>query len=243
MKAKRIILSSILGVLLITVGSCSFISGGISGSKNYITRDFNVKDFDKINVSTVANICYSQSTDGTTSLSIYGSDNLVDLVDVEIKNKTLYMNMKKTNIKNGNVIISISSPNLYELNSSGIGNFSAEELLKTTTLKIINDGVGNIRINQMVCDDFEINSSGVGNATVEGKAENAILTCSGVGNINAANLEVENAKIESDGVGNISCYATNSIYARTNGVGNIRYKGNPTKKDLKKSGVGSIKQL
>ena len=58
-----------LSVLLLTTGllsSCIQIGEGIQPSKKLITRDYKVKEFNKIDAGTVGNIYYTQSTDGKT---------------------------------------------------------------------------------------------------------------------------------------------------------------------------------
>lgn len=242
MKVKWIIFNTALYVLLTSASSCNVGLTAIKGNKNYITRDFKVKGFDKIHSSVVADIIYTQSTDDTTSLSIYGSDNLVELVDVEIKGSTLHLDMKKKNIKNGDLKITISSPNLTQIKASGVTNFTIREQLTTPSLKIDTDGVGNMKIESITCTDIEVSSSGVGGVYIEGNADNATISTQGVGNINASLLVTKNTDARANGVGSISCHATESIYARVNGVGSISYQGNPEKKDLKKNGVGSINQ-
>ena len=56
-----------LSVLLLTTGllsSCIQIGEGIQPSKKLITRDYKVKEFNKIDAGTVGNIYYTQSTAG-----------------------------------------------------------------------------------------------------------------------------------------------------------------------------------
>lgn len=239
MKTNLILLTALSLIFWIS-SSCTF--NIIKGSKNYITRDYKISGFNKIKASTVADINYTQSTDGSTSLQIYGPDNIVELVKVNIKDSTLVLSMKKKNIKKSNVKITISSPDLHKVNFSGVGCFTSKEKLETTDLTIKSEGVGDIRMQEVACKNLNIYMSGVGSSTLQGKAENIVLSSQGVGSINAENLEGINVEATSEGVGNISCYATQSIHATTNGVGNISYKGNPMDRQITKKGIGSIKQ-
>jgi hypothetical protein len=242
MKTKNILFLAIAIVLLTTSSCCAGFAKGIRPSKNYITRDFKIGHFDKLDLTTVADVYYTQSTDGSVSLQIYGSDNLVELVNVEVKDSTLILSMKKKNIKKVDLKINISSPDLQRIKSRGVGNLHIKDKMETTDLTIRNEGVGNIKINDISCRELDLNVEGVGNVNIQGKAEKVSLVSQGVGNIDAANLESKSVTATSSGVGNISCYATQSINAEVSGVGNISYKGNPTDKQLKKSGIGSIKQ-
>lgn len=242
MKTKSILLIAIVVGLIASSSRCVNINDGITPSKNYITRDYKVGNFSKLDILTVANIDYTPSTDGTTSLQIYGPDNIVELVNVDVKDDMLTLSMKKKNIKKSNLKITISSPDLQYAKSSGVGDLTINGTLKTANLTIKNEGVGNIKINHVSCTELDIHTEGVGNVTVQGKAEKVSLVSQGVGNINASGLESRAVTALSEGVGNISCHATESIHASAHGVGNISYKGNPKEKDLKKSGIGSIKE-
>lgn len=241
MKTKSILRVAALLVVLTSSSGCVNIDG-IAPSKNYITRDFKVGCFDKLNISTIADISYTQSADSSTSLQIYGSDNLVELVKVDIKDHTLSIGTQKKKIRKTDLKIRISSPTLQRVNTHGVGNFNIKNRLEATNLTIVSDSVGDIKIDDITCAKLDIRAEGVGNVSVKGKAENVNLLAQGVGNIGAAGLESDSVTATSEGVGNISCYAKQLINANANGVGNISYRGNPANKELKKNGIGVIKQ-
>lgn len=244
MKTKSIIALAILLAIITTSSRCVELNTkeSITGSKDYITRDFKVGDFDKLKLSTVADIQYTPSTDGSTSLQLYGPDNIVELVKVEVKDNTLNISMKKKNIKKSNLKIKISSPTIKALEMHGVGNFSIKEPFETANLTIRNSGVGDIKIEQINCTNFDLVTEGVGNIRIIGKTDKAILISKGVGSIDADEFVAREVQTISDGVGSISCHATQAIDAKVNGVGSISYWGNPAEKKLKKNGIGSIKQ-
>lgn len=242
-----------LNVLLVVLFSgiltgCTLVSdktARIAPSKNYITRDYKINDFNSIDATTVGDIYYTQSTDGKSTLQIYGPDNFVNLIQVSVKNNALTLMMEKHNkIKNGNKLkITISSPDLNRIQFKGVGDIHIDNKFTTAELDVESKGVGDIKIQELDCRNLTINSMGVGDVSVKGKAVNANLTSKGVGDVEAADLEAENVKASSNGVGNITCYATQSLNAAVKGVGSINYKGNPTQKTFSKKGVGSIKSF
>jgi len=244
MKAKGIVLVAILLVFITSSSRCvnMGMGNGITGSKNFITRDFKVGNFNKVNASVVGNINYTQSTDGTTTLELYGPDNIVELVKVEIKDNTLLLSMKKKNIKKAKLRINISSPDLKQVKMEGVGDLVINDKLETSNFMVKNSGVGNVTINEIICNEMNIRTEGVGSIQVKGKADKVTLITQGVGSVNAADLVGRVVRASSEGVGNISCQATEAIDAETSGIGSISYKGNPKKKQLKKEGIGSIKQ-
>ena len=228
--------------------SCTFIRENtetLKPSKNYITRDFNVTDFTAIDAITVSDIHYTQSTDGKCTLTIYGPDNFVELIQVSIKDKTLKLTMDKhKKIKNAQKLkITISSPHLNRIDFKGVGDIIIDDKLTTSRLDIESKGVGNINIQDLDCQNLMVSSMGVGNVEIKGKAENATLYSKGVGDISAIALEAVHVTASSSGVGNISCNAIQSIDASVRGVGSIDYKGSPEQKVFNKKGVGSIKNI
>lgn len=225
--------------------SCLWMGDGITPSKNYITRNYKVNEFDKISASTVGDIYYTQSTDGKTTVQIYGPDNIVELFKVGVKDNTLMLSMDKENrVKNiKKMKITISSPKLNGIYFKGVGDVNIENGLKTANLEVESKGVGNVNIKGLTCGNLTVESMGVGDVKLQGTADAANLNSKGVGDIEAKELEAKQVDATSKGVGNISCYATESISASAKGVGSIKYKGSPTVKQLSAKGIGSIKNI
>jgi len=246
---KKIVMKTgmkLLSVTLLLVGlltGCTVLGDSIKPSKNYITRKYKVKEFNKIDVSTVGDVFFSQSTDGTTSVQIYGPDNIIALMQVEVKDNTLILNTEKHNkIRNlKKMKITISSPALIGLYFKGVGDISIEDSLVTSDLEIESKGVGNVKVHSVQCEELKVSSMGVGNVELQGLAKEAFFASKGVGDIEAVNLKAQSVEASSQGVGNISCYATESLSASVKGVGSINYKGMPKEKNFNKGGIGTIK--
>lgn len=238
---------SFLLIMLIAVGlfnSCTIMGDSIKPSKNNITRDYKVKEFKQVDASTVGDIYYTQSTDGQTSVQIYGPDNIINLIQVSVKGEQLVLAMeKRNNIKNCKLKIRLSSPDLNRINFKGVGDVYIEEPFTTAQLDIESKGVGDVRITNLNCDKLTVSSMGVGDVELRGKVQSANLASKGVGDIKAEELEAVHVDASSKGVGNISCHATESIKASAKGVGGIKYKGNPTQKSLNKAGIGAIENI
>lgn len=224
--------------------SCTVMGDSIKPSKNNITRDYKVKEFTQIDASTVGDIYYTQSTDGQTSVQIYGPDNIVKLIKVSVKDKRLMLEMEQyKSIKSIKLRITLSSPELNSIHFKGVGDIHIEDALTATQLNIESKGVGDIKIDNLTCDELTVHSMGVGDVELRGKVQSADLSSKGVGDIEAEELEATHVDAHSKGVGNISCYATESIKASAKGVGSIKYKGNPTQKSFNKDGIGTIKNI
>ena len=202
-----------LSVLLLTTGllsSCIQIGEGIQPSKKLITRDYKVKEFNKIDAGTVGNIYYTQSTDGKTDLQIYGPDNIVALIQVAVKDNTLFLSIDKSKkVRNFKKMkITITSPTLNGISFKGVGDVHIENGLTTDNLDIESKGVGNVDIQSLTCQKLNVQSVGVGDVKLEGTAQIAALHSKGVGNIEAGNLRANAVEASSQGVGDITCNAT-----------------------------------
>lgn len=244
MKANlRLYSAALLAMALLS--SCMYIGDSIKPSKNMITRNYDVKEFTKIEANAVGDIYYTQATDGKTSVQISGPDNYIDLFQVSVKDGTLLITMpKNTRFSNGKKLkIEINTPKLNGIDFKGVGDIYIKEGLTTDKLDVSSKGVGDVKIYSLTCEDVKVQSMGVGDVSLQGTAKNAILHSKGVGDIEAQDLHAENVDASSKGVGSITCYATKSIEASAKGVGSIKYGGNPESKQISSKGVGSIKSI
>ncbi len=210
-----------------------------------IAKKFNVANFSAIETGIVGSVIFTQSN--VTGVTAEGDENLVNRLIVTVEDDELKLSLKanskiKIRNKRPKLTIKISSPNLYKIDSDGVGNITLEGVVKTENLHIDSEGVGNIRASQLECDQLTVESEGVGNIRLKGKGRVAKYTLNGVGNIDTSDFIAEEVIVHSSGVGNVKCYASKNIELYSNGVGGIVYYGKPNIKALDKSGVGSIKE-
>lgn len=95
----------------------------VTPSKKYITKELNnVSNFSSIRVLGSPDVEYRQSNGSKTTVSIYGSDNLVDLLEVSTVNGVLQVNIKKgVKILSGERRLKViaSSPSLDNVDIKG----------------------------------------------------------------------------------------------------------------------------
>lgn len=108
-------------VMLMFMCITSMQAQSITPSKKYITKELNnVSNFSSIRVLGSPDVEYRQSSDSKTTVSIYGSDNLVDLLEVSTVNGVLQVNIKKgVKILSGERRLKViaSSPSLDDANA------------------------------------------------------------------------------------------------------------------------------
>ena len=86
-----------------------------------------------------------------------------------------------------------------------------------------------------------MNISGSGNITGNGEVETLVVKINGSGNLMSKEIKSKSATITINGSGDGEVFAIDSISAKINGSGNIKYFGNPENVDTIINGSGDIK--
>lgn len=107
--------------------------------------------------------------------------------------------------------------------------------------KINFDGVGTLKVVDLKTDSLIVNANSVGSIELTGSSNYIAIANNGVGSVNATDFITKNCKAVNAGVGSVSVHATEQVDLTNDGVGSIRYSGNPATKTIHKNGLGSIK--
>lgn len=257
---KSISISSFAVILLIwTITACS-PSNRVTGSNNYITKHVKVENFNGLQLTGSPDVIYKQAK-GKPSVEIYGQDNIVELLDIRVRDNNLIVKFKNNiNIQNrGKLEIRVSGPALNRISLSGSGDIKLTNGIQTDgNINIKIQGSGDIAGNKINCNllSLSINGSGdmalekidalkteasingSGDISLSGVCKNAGYNINGSGDIQASGLETKNVTTSINGSGDISCYATESLKGRVSGSGEVTYRGEPqidfSKKGLRK---------
>lgn len=197
----------ILPLLLLLICSCK--KEEISPSGKQITETRNPGTFNSISTNSAVNIHISQGD--THSVTIKGSDNLIQHFNTNIVNDELILSYKQGNIRSNDLEIWLTLPSLEKLSTSGsgnieiLGNFNDQE-----SFTIRNTGSANIHlIGSIRSNRFKFYNSGTGFTDLSAMWTNI-------------------AEFELPGNGNIKINVQEELKAKINGSGNIYYSGNPT---------------
>lgn len=243
---KNLFLLSLCALLL---SACHIgeirINGGaqIEPSANIVKQEFQMGDFDKIDIDVIANVKIIQSDD-QPRVVLSAPDNYVELFEFDVANRKLDVEFSRSgvNIDAEHVDITIYTRTLHKLENDGLANIEISSW-KGDRLEVENSGVGSMYLSGLAMGEVVADCSGVGNIELNGKAKKAVLDCSGVGSVDAKGLKANEVKGDCSGVGSIHCYAIDYIDAEVSGVGSLEYGGKPKQKDLRRTGVGNINEL
>lgn len=219
-------------VMLMFMCITSMQAQSITPSKKYITKELNnVSNFSSIRVLGSPDVEYRQSSDSKTTVSIYGSDNLVDLLEVSTVNGVLQVNIKKgVKILSGERRLKViaSSPSLDDVDIKGSADVYLKGTLKGADLNLNITGSGDIDVKNVKATTVKTIVSGSGDVKMKGSTQTAMLTVNGSGDISADKLTATNVVATVSGSGDISCYASKQLDAKASGSGDIEYKGSPS---------------
>ena len=246
MKHSSFIVSILFGLFLLPV--TSYARTIVNSSYHYVTEPVTKKigSFEKISVPSSVDVEFTTGTQ--QELSIYGSDNTIQYVNLSVNNKTLTVSMEPNVTIQGKskLKVLITAPRLTEIYIGGSGDIDVRGLnttlqrieisgsgdveidqLQTQSLVASVMGSGDIEIKNLKASSVDVKVNGSGDVEMRGLAENALYTVNGSGDIDAEKLIVRNLTAQVNGSGDIECYADVSLNAEVNGSGEIEYRGKP----------------
>ena len=205
----------------------------VTPSKKYITKELNnVSNFSSIRVLGSPDVEYRQSNGSKTTVSIYGSDNLVDLLEVSTVNGVLQVNIKKgVKILSGERRLKViaSSPSLNQVDIKGSADVYLKGTIKRNDLNLNIAGSGDIEAENLQYANIFALVKGSGDIDLKNvKATTVMSEVNGSGDISAEKLAATNVVATVAGSGDIVCYASRQLDARVSGSGDIEYKGSPS---------------
>lgn len=217
-------------MLTISMTACSMIVDGVNtkrvtASKNYVTKEYKVTNFDKISLAGSGNVYFTQRQ-GAPSVSVVTSDNLAELLEVFVEDNTLTIRFKKGySINNrGKLDFTIQAENLTAMGIAGSGDFKMMNGLTTDKLKLSVAGSGD-----MDCDNIQC----------QGDVK---ISIAGSGDIEAHNLKCNDLEASIAGSGDIEITGIESqqVTASISGSGGFKMQGNTREASYSIAGSGDI---
>lgn len=175
----------------------------VKASKNYVTKDIKVDNFTKINLTGSPDVTYTQKA-GKPRVEIYTSDNIINLMDVNVKNGVLNVGFKKgTSVSYNKLEIRISSETLNGVSIAGSGDIAFTNGLKTDFLKIAIAGSGDIKANNISCtNNLDISVAGSGDIFCSDvTCTNLKASVAGSGDMKLKNITATNTQASVAGSG------------------------------------------
>ena len=233
----KIIILLIVGIFLITACGSNYIKG----SGNVVKEEREVSGFDRIDMSGYGEVIITQGNE--ESLTIETDDNLLEYIESNVRNNTLYLEFTDNTIPDpsGTITYRMNVINLEALELSGAGSFNIQSL-DTSSIGITFDGAGKIDLDSLNADEVSLQINGTGDVDLGGKVGKQDIHIKGAGKYSAPDLQSNQTTVQIEGVGNVVIWVIDSLDIKVEGAGNVDYYGSPSvTQDIK--GGGSIQSL
>lgn len=213
----------------------------LSGVTKVSTKE--ISAFDKVDVSGAIDVIVNI---GNKSEVVIEADSaIMPYVVTEVKDRELRIYNKDIigfyNFKNNKILVTITTPSILELESSGACDVTINDL-KTDMFKVSLSGACDL-IGSFECNVLDLESSGSSDSKLRGKVKNCNIELSGACDIKALDLEVDSLKIEGSGSSNVEITVQNSLDVELSGASELRYKGEPKYIKTDMSGVSNLTKI
>lgn len=207
------------------------------GNGTIVEEERKLENFSSIVVEGGYNIELEQ---GEPSILIKTDENLIPLIQAEVKRNTLRLSNSESLKGSDGITIRIRYPELEKLEIGGAAKVSNAGTIGAKDLEIAVKGAALVDL-EVEARKLELDLDGASSVSFKGTARQLEADLSGAGNLEAYELRVRDAVVKLSGIGNAEVYVTDNLQAKVSGVGSIRYKGDPQNIQRDVSGVGSIK--
>ncbi|WP_264524129.1 head GIN domain-containing protein [Flavobacterium sp. N502536] len=238
-KSVQLLVCSAL--LFSSIANAQWSNKKIKGNGNVVTETRTTSDYNAIKVSGFFDVDLVAGKEG--KIIVKGEQNLLASIKVEVEDNVLKVYTEKgVNLSPSlgkKIEVTVPFETISALTLSGSGDVQSKDPIKSDKFlaKLSGSGNFNLAVNST---DLELNLSGSGDVSLKGNTANFVTKLSGSGDIDAANLKSKNTDVTISGSGDIRVNCTESLTGRVSGSGDIKYTGNPEKRDVKVSGSGSI---
>ena len=238
MKTTYTLLTLVFAACLTTV-SCA---QKISGNGNVVKQDRPVEPFSAIEVGGVLSVHLEQGD--TEALSVEADENLLDLIETEVRGNTLVVGLKKgielKKAEQKDVYITLRQ--ISQLEIGGVVHVESTTPITAEDFDLEVGGVSSTSL-ELRCDRLQVEADMVGSLELRGEVGEATIRNGGVGTLQAFDLQVDKLTIKNSGVGSAEVQARNEISISSSGIGSVRYKGDAVVKELSTSGIGKVKKI
>lgn len=220
---------------------------GTSGLTAQDTETRDLDNFDGISVSAGIEATLVQGNTNEIFISADGID--IEKVETEIRKDILkvgidqnwWSNIGKRNRRKVKVTITYNNALNYISSSSG-SSVEADHTIRANDLQVKTSSGADISLD-IEANEVEIDVSSGSHMDLAGSAKNIDVDISSGASLDAYDLEGDNVKVDGSSGSTAKVHANDSINADVSSGASVKYKGNPSRKDVDKSSGGSVKKV
>lgn len=216
-----------------------FATAAFAQDDNWDSKKYDLGNFTKVYLEGGFKVFLIQ--DKTCGLTAKASDDdIFDDLIVKNENGRLHIKMDRDFFHYEKVTLYITFDQLEELQIEGGANLKTRGYVDFHDFSMTAEGGAKIEMD-LKADNVSITGEGGFLFDLEGVTQNLEVKISGAGDVDAEDLEAQNVDFTIEGVGTGSVHAVKKLNAKIEGVGKIRYKGDPIVTQYI-DGLGSVKK-
>lgn len=213
MEMKRTGVAAALAFVFVVTASC--VAGmrdekRIVGSKNYVTKEIRMDPFDRLRIVGSFDVFFTRQ-EGEPKVEICTSDNLVDLVEVQVTGHTLEVGKKQGfHLLYKKLEVRVFAPDLRAAFLAGSGDLTFCNGLSTSEMQLELVGSGDVNVPDIRCTgDLTVDLSGSGDIDIRQAACGVLTaTLNGSGDLVVENAAAGHVKASVAGSGDIGLGGT-----------------------------------
>jgi hypothetical protein len=219
------------------------IHDAVRGSGHIITEARSVGAFSRVSASGVSIVNVTQGE--PQSLTVEADDNILPLIETEVKGDTLRIGYKSGNwggiSPSKPVTANVTMKQVSELEVSGATRMHAGSIA-ANDLVIRETGATELDVAALTAQTLQVHISGAGKCDLAGKVGSQAVHGSGAIHYSAGKLDSQSAEVHISGAGSVTVWAEERLDVKASGASHVSYYGSP-RVTQEASGVSSINSL
>lgn len=240
---KLIAVMAIL-ICVTMLGGC--FHGGYLFSRNVRTsgttetKNYDIEDFTGLTLKGMMKEVNIELRNGDYSVEIEADSNYFNELEVDKRGDNLRISLDERRKLNKPVNITISAPGFSSMDLQGAMKLRSSGTLEGRDMDLNIEGAVEADLD-IEYSRLKLRVSGAAEADLYGEVDELDINCEGAAEINARRLTARDGKVYIAGAAEVEVYCTDYLDATIEGVGEVRYSGDPeVKKNV--AGLGSIKR-
>ena len=225
-----------ISVFLISIFTNTVIAQEDDG---WVTKTYNIGDFTQIKLEGGFKVKLIQGDECSIKVKTT-DDDVFDNLEIKNYDEEAKIELDMSFFEYRRVNLYITFKTLERLNIEGGVNLNTSGYLNLNNFAVKVEGGANIDLD-MKANNVEVYGEGGFLFELNGVANKLDVEIKGAGHVNAADFKTKDVSFTVAGFGTGSVYATQSLDAKIEGVGKLRYKGDPKVKQYI-DGLGSVKR-
>ncbi|MCB2207741.1 MAG: DUF2807 domain-containing protein [Bacteroidetes bacterium] len=195
----------------------------VSGKGEIVKQERQVGQFDAIDIGGGQEVVLLQGDD--YSVVIETNANLLDQIDVVLKNTTLSFEYNKIK-RYDELKFYITAPDFKMIKASGASEVMSPETLKGADLEIVANGASEIKL-KLDYNKVITKATGASEVKLSGKATSHVVDASGASEVKAKEFETQSTVANASGASEIFVNTSSNLTYDISGASEVKYLNTP----------------